>query len=217
MRYFIAIYAFLVLTAVVLLGFRGTSFEKPPLWIFPDMDYQPRYKPQGENTFWGDGRDDRVPPAGAVARGNALEQERVFDVAYGYRRAENPVLFTGKTPAGDWQAGFPTAINAEIMTTGEEKYQIFCQVCHGRTGDGNGITKQYGMTTTASLLSNRLIGMDEGEIFNTITYGKGTMGPYGDKLTPEERWAVIAYVRALQLASQASIEDVPASERNRLQ
>jgi len=217
MRYFIAIYLFLVLTGGVVLGFRGSKFEKPPLWIFPDMDYQPRYKPQSYNSFWPDGRDDRVPPAGSVARGNALRKPEVFSAGYTYDVAENPPLFSGKTGAGDWYDGFPIPVDAKLMATGEEKFAIFCSVCHGRTADGNGITKQYGMTTTASLLSNRIIEMNEGEIFNTITYGKGTMGPLADKLTPRERWAAIAYLRALQLAANASVEDVPPGERNRLQ
>jgi len=87
-------------------------------------------------------------------------------------------------------------------------YQIFCAPCHGSLGDGNGITKRYGMGATPTFHDGRLRSMPDGEIFNTITNGKNTMMPYADKLSPEDRWAVVAYVRALQRAQQGTVTDV---------
>jgi mono/diheme cytochrome c family protein len=93
---------------------------------------------------------------------------------------------------------------------------IYCYPCHGAVGDGNGITKQYGMVVTPSFHDDRIRNMPEGEIFNTITHGKNTMMPYADKLAPADRWAVISYVRALQRAGHASIDDVPLEQRGEL-
>ena len=103
-----------------------------------------------------------------------------------------------------------------MILRGQSRYQIYCQPCHGTLGDGNGITKQYGMIATPSYHDDRLRGMAEGELFNTITNGKNTMSSYADKLSPDDRWAVIAYVRALQRAHHASVDDVPLEHRGDL-
>ena len=105
------------------------------------------------------------------------------------------------------------SIDHQLLELGREKYDIFCAVCHGATGDGNGITKSYGMVATPTYHVDRLRGLAEGEIFDTITNGKNNMGPYGAKLRYEERWAVIAYLRALQLAQNATPDDVPHASR----
>ena len=94
------------------------------------------------------------------------------------------------------------------MAHGQERYNIYCQPCHGALGDGNGITKQYGMGITPTYHDDRIRQMAEGEIYNTITHGKNTMLPYADKLLPEERWAVVLYVRALQRAQSGTAADV---------
>lgn len=216
MRYFFIIWALVVILTVSILGFRGGKSRQMPITVFPDMDRQAKYLPQGGNTFFADGRNDRPPVPGAVQRGNDEHHKAVFSEDYVFPKSENPPLFTGKDDSGDWYRGFPLEINQQLLGDGAAKYAIFCQPCHGKIGDGNGITKQYGMAATASLLDDRIRTMSEGEIFNTITHGKNLMGAYGAQLRPEERWAVIAYVRALQLASAASVEDVPAQYRKEL-
>jgi mono/diheme cytochrome c family protein len=95
-----------------------------------------------------------------------------------------------------------------FVQRGRDRYQIYCTPCHGAAGDGNGITKKYGMGATPSYHDDRLRNMPDGEIFNTITNGKNTMLPYADKLSPEDRWAVVTYVRALQRAQQGTAADV---------
>ena len=102
------------------------------------------------------------------------------------------------------------------MQRGKDRYTIYCAPCHGALGDGQGITKSYGMVTTASYHDDRIRRMPEGEIFNTITNGKNTMSSYADKLDPGDRWAVIAYVRALERARQGTAADVPADHRGDL-
>ena len=199
MRNVYLVTAFLVVLTISVLGFRGRIFSKPPMdvfpeWAFPGMKRQPKYKPQAESAFFADGRVDRPIPAHAVAR----DSLRSDDTA------------SGKSTDGAWIRGFPAGVtvNAEFIAHGRERYSIYCQPCHGALGDGNGITKQYGMGATPTYHDDRLRQMAEGEIFNTITHGKGNMLPYADKLLPEERWAVILYVRALQRAQTGTAADV---------
>jgi mono/diheme cytochrome c family protein len=114
--------------------------------------------------------------------------------------------------------GFPGSLTVDetLIRRGQNRYVIYCAPCHGAIGDGNGITKSYGMGATATLLDERLRTMSSGEILNTIANGKNTMRGYGDKLDAQDRWAVVAYVRALQRASHASPADVPESAKSQL-
>jgi len=124
--------------------------------------------------------------------------------------------YAGKNADGSFLRGFPVEVTEQLVRRGQNRFQIYCQPCHGALGDGNGITKQYGMVATPSYQDDRIRNMPEGEIFNTITHGKNTMSSYADKLSPDERWAVIAYVRALQRAHHATIDDVPLENRGDL-
>jgi mono/diheme cytochrome c family protein len=217
MRYVIAILIFAVVAVVSLAGFRGQKFTQPPLYIFPDMEWQKRYSAQGENSFFPDKRDDRPVVAGTVQRGYGWAEKEVFAGSYQYPPSQNQALFTGRKPDGSWYAGFPVRVDSAFLETGRQKFDIFCAVCHGQTGDGNGVTKAaYGMVTVRNLMEAYVTTQPEGEIFSTITYGKGKMGPYGDRLAPAERWAVIAYLHALQLAGNATKNDVPPEERAKL-
>lgn len=216
MRYFLGFFLFVVVATVSFLGVRGTRFTQPPIIVFPDMDYQAKYKPQGSNAFFADGRNDRPVIPGTVDRGKGWDIKEVFSAEYGYPVAANPVLFSGRTDDGEYATAFPIPVTNELMAAGQQKFQIFCQVCHGQVGDGNGITKSYGMALTPSLIDQRLREMPNGQIFETITNGKGVMGAYGYSLRPEERWAIIAYIRALQLAGNATVDDVPQNFRPQL-
>lgn len=191
---------FVCVLVVSILGFRGELFTKPPMdvfpeWAFPGMKYQPRYRPQAESVFFADGRADRMPPPHTVARGMLRTDD---------------ALYAGRASANEFVRGFPAplTVDLEFIAQGRERYQIYCLPCHGELGDGNGITRRYGMGATPTYHDDRLRSMPEGEIFNTITNGKNTMLPYADKLSPEERWAVVAYVRALQRAQQGKAADV---------
>jgi len=217
MRYFIGIWIFAIIATVSFLGFRGDKSKQQPIYVFPDMDWQAKYLPQGENAFFPDGRNDRPMVPGTAGRGYGSELATVFSADFVDPVSENPPMYSGKDEDGEWVRGFPFEVTDEVMAMGQQKYTIFCAVCHGASGDGNGVVKQYeGASLIASLLQERLMGMAEGEIFNTITHGKLNMGAYGMKLRPEERWAVIAYVRALQLASSASVDDVPEQFKSEL-
>jgi Cytochrome c, mono- and diheme variants len=191
---------FIVVLVVSLLGFRGTNFTKPPLdvfpeWAFPGMKYQPKYAYQGTSEFFADGRADRPIPAHTVSR-EPLRNDDARDA--------------GRASDGEFLRGFPANLTLDeaFLSRGHQQYQIYCAPCHGALGDGNGITKQYGMGATPSYHDDRLRNAPEGELFNVITHGKGNMLPYSDKLAPEDRWAVILYVRALQRAQMGTAADV---------
>lgn len=201
MRHVYLVTAFAVVLAVSLFGLRGTKFTSPPIdvfpeWAFPGMKRQPKPKPQGESKFFADGRADRPLPAGVVSRDPLRNDD---------------ALYAGRTAKGDWLRGFPVKVDDKLMARGQERYTIYCAPCHGAVGDGNGITKQYGMGATPTYHDPRLRDMAEGEIFNTITHGKNTMLSYADKLVPEDRWAVILYVRALQRAQTGRASEVTAA------
>ncbi len=204
---------FLVVLLVAGYGFRGTTFTKPPIdvfpeWAFPGMKRQAKYKTQAASPFFADGRADRQLPAGVVP------------AAYGPVAPPletDSVLFQGKNADGSFFRGFPPTITVDekFMERGRERYSIYCSPCHGAIGDGKGIVSQYGMGP-ANFHDDRIRQMAEGEIFNTITHGKGNMMPYADKLTAGDRWAVIAYVRALERARAGTPADVPPEHRQEL-
>jgi mono/diheme cytochrome c family protein len=111
----------------------------------------------------------------------------------------------------------PYPVTAQLLKRGQERFNIYCSPCHGREADGNGITKKLGvMMTVANLQDPRIVKFADGEIFYVITHGRNTMYPYGPNVPVEDRWAIIAYVRALQLSHLGSINDVPQDERANL-
>jgi len=215
MRYAYLFLAFAVVLVVSILGFRGRVSTKPPAevfpeWAFPAMREQPRYRAQGESKFFADRRADRPLPAGVVAAAQGPAGQPL--------RSADSHLNAGKSADGSFASSFPAAIAIDhtLLQRGRERYTIYCQPCHGAAGDGMGITKAYGMGATPSYHIDRLRSMPVGEIFNTITNGKATMQAYGDKLDARDRWAVIAYVRALQRAQTGRADDVPAAHKPEL-
>lgn len=215
MRIFLAIYVFAIVATVSILGFRGATSTKPPLEVFPDMDRQARYKPQAENEFFADGRNDRPVPAGTVARGNYFNQVEVFSEDFEDTRLGDTVFNQGKNADGSFVAKLPLDVTYELIEQGKEKYDIFCAACHGAAGDGNGVTKAYGVLA-ANYHDDRLRNETDGYLFDVITNGKGLMLPFNDRITPEERWAIVLYVRALQHSQNANAEELTAAQRTEL-
>lgn len=197
MRIFLVIYLFVVVATLSILGFRGSTSTKPPLEVFPDMDRQARYKPQGENEFFVDGRNDRLAPAGTVARGDYFNQVEVFSASFEDKHLGDSTFLEGKNADGSFVKKLPVEVSFELIEQGKEKYEIFCAVCHGAAGDGNGVTKPYGVLAT-SYHDDRLRNETDGYIFDVITNGKGLMLPLNDRISPEERWSIVLYIRALQ-------------------
>ena len=201
MRYFLLIFGLLVVTVMFVAGKRGDASRRPPIELFPDMDRQPKLRPQAPNQFFTSGQSSQLPVAGTVARG----------VAY-----EDSPANTGKLPGTtNWVEILPVPVTAELLARGQQRYTINCAPCHAATGDGKGITTRYGMAGVASFHDARLVKMPDGQYFNTITHGSPSllMGPYGANIEVPDRWAIIAYVRALQRSRLASLDDVPADRR----
>jgi mono/diheme cytochrome c family protein len=110
----------------------------------------------------------------------------------------------------------PIPVTAELLARGQERYAIHCQVCHGAAGDGNGITSKFGMVGAANYHVDRLRQMADGEIYNTIVNGKNNMFGYGANIRGDDRWAIVAYVRALQRSQYATLADVPEEKKAEL-
>jgi len=199
MRYIFAGFLLCAVAIVSIAGFRGSMSRRPPIELFPDMVRQQKVRPQTESEFFGNGFESREPVPGTVARNSPYE-----DIPLNTGRV------TGTTNFVDLN---PLPITAQVMARGRERFQITCLPCHGAQGDGKGVTTKYGMTVIATLHDPRIVCMTDGEIFNTITNGKNQMQGYGMNVAISDRWAIIAYVRALQLSHLGSTEDVPADHR----
>ena len=222
LRYFFIGLGLFLVGLLAVAGFRGQKSEKPPIEIFPDMDHQPKVKAQVPSEFFADGRGNRQPVPGTVPMGYEapVSKENPFPDEGKYRMVRyssgTDYLNTGRF--GDqWGTGIPMPVTAELMQRGQDRYTIFCGVCHGASGGGNGVAGQYGLVAIASFHQDRLRDMADGEIYNTITHGKNTMLGYGSKIPVDDRWAIVAYVRALQAAQTATINDVPPEERTKLE
>jgi mono/diheme cytochrome c family protein len=168
-----------------------------------DMHDQPKGEPMEASAFFADGRVLRPRVDGVVARGElALELD--------------PHLSTGKL-GGKHVESFPFAIDAAALERGRERYGIFCAPCHDAAGLGEGMIVQRGMKRPPSLHIERLRAAPVGYYFDVISNGFGAMYDYADRIAVEDRWKIIAYVRALQLSQNATLGDAPADERARLE
>jgi hypothetical protein len=190
-------------------GLQGKMSRKPPMELFPDMDRQAKLRPQEPNHFFANGVSSQLPPAGTVARSQPIE------TASGavYRFEDSPVNTGRIIGTTNFVETNPLVVNVALIQRGRERFDIYCAPCHGRTGDGNGITKKIGvMPAVANLHDKRIVEMADGEIFNTVSNGKGLMGAAGPLLPTEDRWAVIAYLRALQLSWLGTTNDLTAEQ-----
>jgi mono/diheme cytochrome c family protein len=213
MRYLL--YILLVIVAIAaaaftIFGIPGHLSRKPPLEVFPDMDRQAKLRPAQPNDFFTNGLSSQLPPAGTVVRSAPVAT--VNGPVYSYQDVPlNTGLVTGTT---NFVATNPLIVDVAVLQRGREQFDIYCAPCHGRLGDGNGITKKIGvMPAVANLHDQRIVVMADGEIFNTVTHGKGLMGAYGPLMTAPDRWAAIAYLRALQLSWLGSPDELTAEQR----
>ena len=163
-----------------------------------DMHDQPKYIPLRESTFFTDSRSARPLVDGTVARGHLRDDE---------------LTYTGKVNGQDATV-FPSPVDARVMARGRERFDVHCSPCHGRTGQGDGMVVLRGYRRPPSLHVDRLRGAPVGHFFDVITNGFGAMPDYATQIRAEDRWAIIAYVRALQLSAHATPDDVPPSERD---
>ena len=223
LRGFFLIFLLFSIAVVAVFGFRGQKSTGSPIEVFPDMVRQMKVRAQAPSEFFADGRGPRLPVAGTVPIG--YEMPKPQTAASPAPESETPALLgfsegtdyydTGKM--GDkWGTGIPVPVTQQLLERGRERFNITCAMCHGSTAAGNGIAKQHGLATVVSLQDDRIRKMADGEIFNTITNGKNTMMAYGPNVLVADRWAVIAYLRALQRSQNAKLADVPPDKRAEL-
>ncbi len=165
-----------------------------------DMHDQPKYRPLRASDFLPDGGSARAPVAGTVARGQLRD---------------DTLLYTGKVGTEDAPV-FPFPIDAQVMARGRERYDIYCSPCHARTGTGDGMIVLRGYRQPPTLHSERLRTAPPGHFFDVITNGFGAMPDYAAQVRPEDRWAIVAYIRALQLSHRASPADIPGGDPTKL-
>ena len=164
------------------------------------MHDQPKYIPLRESTFFTDQRSARPFVPGTVARGQLRE---------------DALLYTGKINGADATV-FPFPVDERVMARGRERFDVFCSPCHGRTGQGDGMVVRRGYRRPPTFHQDRLRDSPFGHFFDVITNGFGAMPDYASQIRPEDRWAIIAYVRALQVSEHASLAEVPAERRQSL-
>jgi len=160
-----------------------------------DMAHQPKARPLSPSEFFADGRSERPLLENTVARG------ALADDAFFVPKDSN---------------NFPLRVNQELLERGEERYQIFCTPCHGLQGDGNGLITMRGMKHPPSYHQDRLRQVPNGYLYDVVTNGFGAMLGYSAQIPPRDRWAIIGYVRALQLSRNAQVADLPGNVREKL-
>ncbi len=165
------------------------------------MHDQPSYKPLARSTFFEDQRSARPLVPGTVAQGELREDEH---------------LYTGKI-RGELAATFPFPVTRAVLERGRERFNIFCSPCHGRLGDGRGIVVQRGFKQPPSYHEQRLREAPIGHFFDVITNGFGAMANFDYRVPVRDRWAIAAYIRALQFSQNAGLADVPAAQRRALE
>jgi mono/diheme cytochrome c family protein len=165
-----------------------------------DMHDQPRYKPYAATDFFGDRRSARTPVAGTIARGHLREDTH---------------FYFGKVNDA-FARELPMPVTRELLARGRDRFNIYCSPCHGRTGTGEGMVVQRGFKQPPSYHEARLREEPVGYFFDVMTNGFGAMISYASRVSVEDRWAIAAYIRVLQYSQNATIEDVPAEQRQEL-
>ena len=165
-----------------------------------EMYDQPRYKPLAASTFFADGRTSRPLPEGTVARGWLKEDIRLYEGKEGMRLT----------------ATLPMPLTKEFLARGQERFNIFCSPCHDRTGGGHGMVVRRGYQPPPSFHQERLRDAPVGHFFDVISNGLGAMPDYASQIEVADRWAIAAYVKALQLSQNAPLSDVPEEKRSEL-
>ena len=165
-----------------------------------DMHNQPRFKPLARSDFYADLRSSRTPVDGTVARGD-LRADTYF----------NTGMLPGTNNAGDYM---PFPVTLEVLARGRERFNVYCSPCHSRLGDGQGIVPSRGFARRPpSFHDERLRKVPLGYFFDVITHGFGMMQDYAAQITPEDRWKIVAYIKALQLSQHATPADIPPGQQ----
>lgn len=199
MRTLLGLFLIFIIIILGIAGIRGVKFKKPPLEIFRDMVVQDKIARPLTSTEYANRLPENTIPYNKVVKDDPFYTGRI----------------TGTTNYIETNV-IPYSI--ELIERGRDRYKVFCSHCHSNTGDANTVARRSGaMPVGVSLHEKRIVKMTDGEIFNIITYGRNLMGAHGYIIPAGDRWAIIAYVRALQLSRLGRIEDVPQSARKILE
>jgi mono/diheme cytochrome c family protein len=213
MRYFLLIFGLAVVGVMLIAGRQGDMSRNRPLQIFPDMKRQAKLRPQTANGFFANGMSSQLPQPGTIAQ----EKPMLVGTNAVYSFEDAPVNTGRVTGSTNFVELNPFPVNKTLLDRGQRQFNIYCAPCHGQTGEGTGITKKIGaMAIVANLHDKRIVQLTDGELFNTVSHGKSTMQGYAPQITTEDRWAVIAYLRALQLSRLGSVDDLAAETRAKL-
>lgn len=208
MRYVLIGIAMMVFLVVSLAGFRGDISRKAPIELIADMDRQPKLRPLEPNSFFANGMSSQPLVKGTVRQSEAIPLADGSDV-YPFE-TEHPAVSGLQRGTTNAVANIPLEVTMGLMERGREKYTISCVPCHGGQGDGNGVVKYFGISAVKSLHDPDVVKQSDGDIYRTITLGKGVMKGYANTLSIEDRWAIVAYARALQLSRLGTEDEVPA-------
>ena len=216
MRYFFFAYLMAIVLVIGFAGFRGDRFTHTPIEVFNDMDQQAKVKAQSSNAFFADGIGSRKPVAGTVPIGLSIATNTAAEGAYQTYGFTHGSDFYNSGHMGDfWGEGFPDQIKVDeaFLRLGQERYNINCAICHGKAGDGKGVTAQYGIANIANFHTPGFIDpkapdyRPNGSIYKPINMGKGLMSGYGASIPVKERWAIVAWVRTLGLSRTAPLAE----------
>jgi mono/diheme cytochrome c family protein len=197
------------MAAALLASCRGQVSKDPPIHIIGDMDWQQKYESQEESKFFADGRTNRPLPAGVVARGFLKDDVRLWE---------------GRTESGEFLKVVPLEVDEKVLARGENRFNVFCAPCHDRSGSGKGLViatlknPNRFPVPPPDFASDKVLKMPDGEMFNVISHGvRGNMPSYKKQISPEDRWAVVAWVRVLQRSQHATMEDVPSEKHQSIE
>jgi mono/diheme cytochrome c family protein len=185
------------------------------------MKHHPKVITQHGSRFFADGRADHPMIPGTLPVGYNLQgryyQASANNLAGNAGFTSQPTYRDTGVMGDFYGDGIPLTLDEKLIERGHERYDIFCAVCHDKTGSGNGVAKSFGLLTVASLLDDRIKTQPDGQIFSTITNGKNTMGAYGSNIAVEDRWAIVAYLRILQRSQSMSVDALPAEIKTQLE
>lgn len=189
-----------VAAAALAAGCRGETSADPPIHVFGDMDWQPKYQANQASPLFEDGRAMRPLVEGTVAQGELREDDAEF---------------RGKR-GDDYVATVPVPVDDALLLRGQDRFNIYCAPCHDKSGSGHGMIVKHGYPIPVDLASDRVRGLPDGQVFDVITNGVRNMPSYRKQIPVDDRWAIVTWVRVLGKSQHAKIEDVPPEQRDRI-
>ena len=196
----------LLFLLLFIVGCRGWRSDKPPIHLNPNLDFQASIKAQ-EDPFIS---PDHTVPWGMESDFSNLENRDAII------KQKNKPFYLGKTSSGQWVEIVPIDVTNAVLKRGQERYDIYCSMCHGKDGSGNGIVMDYGWFKPKPYWDDAIVSYKDGELFDTITNGIRTMPSYSQQIKESDRWAIVTYIRALQVSNKMKIQDVPADYKEKL-